>query len=188
MKCAASIMMLAATLALTAVTAHADEYEDTINVFKGAGDSADFFKNSYGYAVFPTIGKGGLGVGAAHGNGRVYEQGKYIGDTSMTLVSVGLQAGGEAFSEIIFFENKAAFDKFTGGNFEFAATAQAMAIRSGASASTGTTGSAAGANTSKKAATAGTYQDGMATFTVAKGGLMYEASIAGQKFKYKQNK
>jgi len=140
-----------ATLALTSLmfagsVVSADEYSDTITVFKNAGDSAAFFDNSYGYAVFPTIGKGGLGVGAAHGNGRVYEKGKHIGDTSMTAVSIGFQAGGQAFSEIIFFENKAALDQFTSGNFEFGADVGAVAIKSGASGSVGTTGATASAS------------------------------------------
>jgi lipid-binding SYLF domain-containing protein len=168
--------------------AQADEYSDTIATFKKAGESAAFFNNCYGYAVFPTIGKGGLGVGAAHGNGRVYEQGKYVGDTSMTQVSVGLQAGGQAFSQIIFFENKAAFDQFTSGNFEFGAGVSAVAIKSGASGSVGTTGATASASSGggdTGAGTAGQYRKGMAVFSVAKGGLMYEASLAGQKYKYK---
>lgn len=188
MKSPLSMLMLAATLAFTAVTAHADEYVDTINVFKNAGKSSTFFSKSYGYAVFPTVGKGGLVVGASHGTGRVFRGGTYVGDTSMTALSIGFQAGGQAFSEIIFFENKAAFDKFTAGNFEFEATAQATAITANASASAGSTGATAGASGTKDSATtAGQYTNGMAVFTVAKGGLMYEASIAGQKFSYKPN-
>lgn len=189
MKSKLSTVMLGAVLAFAAVSAQADEYVDTINVFKKAGKSAAFFKNSYGYAVFPTVGKGGLVVGAAHGNGRVYQQGEYVGDTSITQLSIGFQAGGEVFSEIIFFENKAAFDKFTAGNFELAATAHATAITASASATASTTGSGAGiSGTKNNAATAGDYQDGVAIFTVAKGGLMYEASVAGQKFSYKPNR
>lgn len=188
MKTILSVLTVTATLAFAAVTAHADEYADTINTFRQAGKSAHFFTNSYGYAVFPTVGKGGLVVGAAHGTGRVYRHGTYVGDTSITQLSVGFQAGGEAFSEIIFFENKAAFDKFTAGNFELAATAQATAITASAQASASTTGSGAGASgTRNSAMTAGSYQDGVAIFTVAKGGLMYEATVAGQKFSYKPN-
>ncbi|HEY6643701.1 lipid-binding SYLF domain-containing protein [Povalibacter sp.] len=189
MKSTVSILMLTATLAFAAATAHADEYADTIEVFKKSAGSAAFFQHAYGYAVFPTVGKGGLVVGAAHGTGRVYRQGTYIGDTSITQVSIGFQAGGQAFSEIIFFENKAALDRFTTGNFELAATAQATAITASATATATTTGSGAGASgTKNSAATAGVYQDGTAIFTVAKGGLMYEATVAGQKFSYKPNK
>jgi hypothetical protein len=84
----------------------AGEYEDTIKVFSNAGESGNFFGNSYGYAVFPTIGKGGIGLGGAHGSGKVYENGKYTGDTSMTQVTIGFQLGGQAYSQIIFFERK----------------------------------------------------------------------------------
>jgi hypothetical protein len=97
----------------------ADKYDDTLKLFKNAGQSAAFFDKSYGYAVFPTVGKGGLGVGAAHGSGRVYRKGQYVGNTSMTQLSLGLQAGGQAFSQIIFFEDQRAFDEFTSGHFEF---------------------------------------------------------------------
>ena len=175
-----------AALSFAGFPAHADEYSDTVATFKKAGESANFFDDSYGYAVFPTIGKGGLGVGAAHGKGRVYEQGKYVGDASMTQVSVGLQAGGQAYSQIIFFADKRAFDEFTSGNFEFAAGVSAVAITAGVSGTTGTTGSSAGASGGKNdAGTRGKYHKGMAVFTVAKGGLMYEASLGGQKYKYK---
>jgi lipid-binding SYLF domain-containing protein len=178
--------LLMTSLALPSLPALADSYSDTVSLFKNAGASAGFFKSSYGYAVFPTIGKGGLVVGAAHGTGRVYSQGKYIGDSSMTQVSVGLQAGGQAYSEIVFFEDKRALDEFTSGNFSFSGNVSAVAITAGASASAGTGGSTAGASGGKKdATTAGQYQKGVAVFTIAKGGLMYEASVAGQKFSYK---
>ena len=173
------------TIALMSAPAWADEYQDAINSFKKAGESATFFGKSYGYAVFPTIGKGGVGVGGAYGKGRVYAKGKYVGDTSMAQVTVGLQLGGQAYSEIIFFEDERAFKEFTNGNFEFGADAQATAITASASAKAGSTGASAGASATKnKAATAGQFHKGMATFTVAKGGLMYEASVGGQKFKY----
>jgi lipid-binding SYLF domain-containing protein len=173
-------------LALPLSQARADEYTDTINVFKKAGESGSFFGKAYGYAVFPTIGKGGVGVGGAYGKGRVYEKGKYIGDTSMAQVTVGFQLGGQAYSEIIFFEDQRALKEFTGGNFEFGADASAIAITASANAKASSTGASAGASATKnQATTAGGYHKGMATFTVAKGGLMYEASIGGQKFSYK---
>jgi len=175
--------LLLMVLTLGGSVASADEYSDTINVFKNAGESASFFNNSYGYAVFPSIGKGGLVVGAAHGDGRVFAQGKHIGDTSMTQVSVGFQAGGEAFRQIIFFENKAALDQFTSGNFEFGANA--VAIRSGVSGSVGTTGATGTANTAKNAASGAKYYKGMAVFTVVKGGAMVQATVGGQKFSFK---
>ena len=172
---------------LAAIPALADSYRDTIALFENAGASAGFFKSSYGYAVFPTIGKGGLGIGAAHGSGQVYQKRKYIGDTSMTQVSIGFQAGGQAYSEIIFFEDQRALDEFTSGNFSFSGNVSAVAITAGASASAGTGGTTAGASGGKKdATTAGQYQKGVAVFTIAKGGLMYEASVGGQKFSYKK--
>ncbi len=181
----AALITLVALL-LVPMAASADEYDDTIAIFKKAGESAAFFDNSYAYLVFPTVGKGGLGVGAAHGSGRAYEQGKYVGDVKMNQLSVGLQAGGQAFSQIIFLQDKRAFDEFTGGNFEFDATVQAVAITASATASAGTAGASAGAAGGKNdATTAGNYHKGMAVFTVAKGGLMYQAAVGGQKFKYK---
>lgn len=174
-------------LALTFGSASADEkYDETIKIFREAGESGAYFGNSYGYAVFPTIGKAGIGIGGAHGKGRVYKQGEYVGDTSMTQVTVGFQLGGQAYSQIIFFEDQRAFNEFTSGNFEFGAQATAVAITAGVSASASTAGgSSAGASGGKHdATTAGGYYKGMAVFTVAKGGLMYEASIGGQKFSY----
>ena len=168
---------------------HAQKYADAIQTFKDAGESGKFFENSYGYAVFPSIGKGGIGIGGAHGAGRVYAQNALIGDTKMTQVTVGFQLGGQVYSEIIFFQNKEAFDKFTSGKFEFGAQATAVAITAGASAQATTGGSGASASGDENhARTAGGYQNGMAVFTVAKGGLMYEASIGGQKFDYKSRK
>jgi lipid-binding SYLF domain-containing protein len=178
-------ILVLSVLLLPAGQAFADKYQDTIKVFREAGESGRFFEKSYGYAVFPTIGKGGVGIGAAHGSGRVYASGKHVGDTKMTQVTVGLQFGGQAYSEIIFFQDKRAFDEFTSGNFEFGAQASAVAITAGASAQAGTGGTSAAAGLHEKdSATAGKYNKGVAVFTVAKGGLMYEASIGGQKFSY----
>lgn len=179
-------LVLLAVFGFATAPARADEYEDTISVFRQAGESGRFFSNAYGYAIFPTIGKGGVGVGGAYGTGRVYEQGRYIGDTSMTQISVGFQLGGQAYSQIVFFQDQRALREFTGGNFEFSAEASAVAVTAAAGAKASTTGASAGASGGQRdARTAGTYYKGMATFTVAKGGLMYEASIAGQKFGFK---
>jgi len=183
-----AILMWTAFAALSA-PALADNYEDTIKLFRNAGQSGSFFDKSYGYAVFPTVAKGGLGVGAAHGGGRVYQGHHYVGDTSLTEVSLGLQAGGQAFSEIIFFQDRRAFDEFTSGHFEFDAGVGAVAITAAAQGSTGTTGTSAGASGGKKdATTSGEYHKGVAVFTIAKGGLMAEATVAGQKFSYKNKK
>jgi lipid-binding SYLF domain-containing protein len=178
-------MAMIATMALLSMPAFADSYSDTISLFKNAGESGTFFKKAYGYAVFPTIGKAGLGIGGAFGKGRVYEHGRLVGDASMTQLSIGFQAGGQGYSEIIFFQDRKALDEFQSGNFEFGANASAVAITAGASASAGTSGGSAGASGTKKdAATAGAYHEGLAVFTIAKGGLMYEASVGGQKFSY----
>ena len=176
----------AAAPAETPAAAPNDKYSETVALFKDAGQSAAFFDNSYGYAVFPTIRKAGLGIGGAHGDGRVYENGKYVGDTSMTQVSIGFQAGAQGFTQIIFFEDKRAFDEFTSGNFEFGANASAVVITAAASGSAGTTGATGTASGGKKdASTVGKYDKGTAVFMIVKGGLMYEASVSGQKFKYK---
>ncbi len=185
MKVIRSALTVMALLAFCGV-AVADRYADTVELFKNAGESATFFGNCYGYAVFPTIGKGGLVVGGAHGKGRVFEKGKYIGDTSMTQLSVGFQAGGQAYSQIIFFEDKRALQEFTGGNFEFEAGVSAVAITAAAGGQAGTTGASAGASGGKRDATTvgSSYYKGMAVFTIVKGGAMYQATVAGQKFTY----
>lgn len=178
-------------IALFAVAgqARADDYSKTIELFKNAGESADFFQKSYAYAVFPTIGKAGLGIGGAGGSGRVYERGNYVGDVTMSQISLGFQAGGQAYSQIIFLQDKRAFDEFTSGEFAFGAGVGAIAITASASASAGTTGASAAASGGKRdATTTGNYYKGVAVFTIAKGGLMYEASLAGQKYSYKPRK
>jgi lipid-binding SYLF domain-containing protein len=167
--------------------AFADGYDDAREVFQNAGASGKYFDVAYGYALFPTIGKGGIGIGGAGGKGRVYVGGAHVGNTSMGQVTVGFQFGGQAYSMIIFFEDKRAFDEFSSGNFEFGAQATAVAITAGASASASTAGGGtAGASGGRHdAVTSGDYSKGLAVFTVAKGGLMYEASIGGMKFGYK---
>ena len=162
----AAAVLAAATL-ITGPVLAADEaaYAQAIKNFRDQPATAPFFRDAVGYAVFPTIGKGGVGIGGAYGKGRVYEQGKHVGNTSMAQVSIGFQFGGQAYSQIVFFEDKRAFDEFTSGNFEFSAQASAVALTSGVA---------------KDAA----YSDGVAVFTIEKGGLMYEASIGGQKFSF----
>jgi lipid-binding SYLF domain-containing protein len=143
-----------------------DESETTLksmqNVDAGLGD---FVGRSYGYAIFPNVGKGGLVAGGAYGRGSVYEQGKFIGYADLRQGTVGLQAGGQNFSELIVFENKAALDNFTNNKFEFAANASAVALKPGVSKS---------AN----------FDEGVAVFTQPKGGLMFEAAIGGQQFTF----
>ncbi len=137
---------------------------EAIKEFKRTNDKiTKYFDSAYGYAVFPSIGKGGFGVGGAGGNGTIYKGGVIVGDCKMSQVTVGLQAGGQAYSEVIFFKDAHAFDRFTGDKFEFAAQVSAVAV-DGASADAD-------------------YREGILVFTHAKGGLMAEAAIGGQKFK-----
>jgi len=122
-------------------------------------------KEAYGYAIFPNVGKGAIGIGGAAGNGVVYESGAVVGMAKLTQLSIGFQWGGQAYREIIFFKNKAAMDKFKQNKIELSAQASAVAATAGASADAD-------------------YDDGVMIFTMQKGGLMYEASVGGQKFKY----
>ncbi len=133
--------------------------------FKAMPELQPYFKKAKGYAVFPNIGKGGIGIGGARGQGEVFRDDKVIGSTVLTQVSIGFQLGGQAFSQIIFFKGERDLNRFIQGNFEFGASASAALINSGASVETA-------------------YSNGIAVLTVSKGGLMYEASIGGQKFSY----
>jgi lipid-binding SYLF domain-containing protein len=165
--------------------ARASDYPDTIAAFRKSGASGTFFSRSYAYAVFPTVGTGALGVGGAYGKGRVYVHDAHAGDATMTQLSLGFQAGGKAYSEIIFFEDKRALDEFESGSFEFGADASAVAVTAGANAGAATNGASAGVSVGENdATTRGVFQKGMAVFTIAKGGLMFSAAIAGQKFAF----
>lgn len=159
---------------------------DTIQVFKESAAVKKFFNDSYGFAVFPTIGKAGWIIGGSYGTGQVYREGDVTGDVSVIEGSIGFQFGGKVFSEIIFFEDKRAYDEFTSGGFEFDATVQATVVTAGAEAQAGTEGSSAGASAGPKTGVQAktTYYKGMAVFVHSKGGLMYEASVSGQKFKF----
>ncbi|MHA7131954.1 YSC84-related protein [Algoriphagus namhaensis] len=127
-----------------------------------------FFDDSFGYIILPNVGKGGLGVGGASGNGVAYQSGSMIGFARMTQVTIGFQAGGQKYSEVVFFEDQAAFDRFKSDKIEMSAQVSAVAAASGASANA-------------------KYVDGVAVFTLTKGGLMYEASVGGQQFKFREN-
>lgn len=123
------------------------------------------FSSAYGYVIFPNVGKGGIGIGGAAGNGIVYERGNVIGKAKLTQVSIGFQFGGQAYREVIFFESKEDLNRFKANKIEFSAQASAVAVTAGASANV-------------------KYKEGVMIFTQQKGGLMYEASIGGQKFNY----
>ena len=124
-----------------------------------------FFNEAYGYAIYPSVGKGGFWIGGAHGDGAVYQQGRLVGVTSITQITIGPQIGGQSYSEIIFFHDATALATFEAGNFTFSAQASAVAV---------TTGAAANA----------AWNNGVAVFTLVQGGLMAEATIGGQKFTF----
>jgi len=187
MQSVTKIVFLLSSLLVGGSSAWANSYSDAITSFSNAGESGQFFKTAYGYAVFPTIGKGGIVVGGAYGSGRVFVNAKHVGNSTMTQLTLGLQLGGQAYSQIIFFEHERGFKDFTSGNFEFSAQATAVAITAGASAEANTGGGmSAGISGGRNNATTahGGYRKGMAVFTIAKGGLMYEAVLGGQKFTY----
>lgn len=139
---------------------------EAIALFQSTDSSLQqFFESSYGYAIFPNVGKGGMGLGGAHGKGLVYRNGEIVGRTSLTQFTVGFQLGGQVYQQVIFFENERAFTNFTGGNFELSAQASAIAAAAGVAANA-------------------KYRYGVAIFTLGKGGLMYEASVGGQKFSF----
>jgi lipid-binding SYLF domain-containing protein len=124
------------------------------------------FNNAYGYVIFPNVGKGGLGIGGASGKGAVFQRGKIIGTAQLTQITVGFQAGGQSYREVIFFESEKDLTRFKENNIELSAQASAVAVTEGA------------AGNAK-------YKDGVMIFSQTKGGLMYEASIGGQTFKFR---
>jgi len=143
-----------------------NQANETVTAFKNKNNKIkSFFNSAVGYAVFPSIGKGGMGIGGAYGKGTVYRRGKAIGGVRVTQITIGFQLGGQSYSEIIFFQNKESLDDFTSGNFEFSAQATAVALNARVEIDV-------------------PYEYGVAVFTMVKGGLMYEASIGGQKFKF----
>ena len=178
---ALAIMPVKASLA-----ADVDDYSKTFAEFRGSALTQPYFTNAYGYAVFPVVGKGGMVIGGAFGKGQVYRDGKVTGHVSLAHLSIGLQMGGQAFSEIIFFEDKRAYDEFTRGSFELDAKASAVAITAGAQAEVGTTGIAAGASAGPKSQVqlAAKYVKGLAVFVHIKGGFMFAAAVGGQKFTF----
>lgn len=146
--------------------AEVEKAEATAAAFREADSALEvFFDQAYAYAVFPSIGKAAFIIGGAHGKGTVFRDGTPIGKTELSQATVGLQAGGQSYSEVVFFQNESAFERFTKGDFELAAQASAVMVEQGA-------------------ATGVAYEEGVAVFTHVKGGVMFEASVGGQKFKY----
>ncbi|HEU5169705.1 MAG TPA: YSC84-related protein [Gemmatimonadales bacterium] len=163
----ARLLCLAALLAVPAHLPAQDDVAPTVAKFKAKDRRvARAFGDAYGYVVFPTVGKGAIGIGGARGKGWVYERGRLVGRSTLTQVTIGLQLGGQAYSEVVFFKDRAALDDFKRGNFEFDAQVSAIAVTA-------------------RAAGDLPYRKGIAVVTMGKGGLMYEASVGGQKFSYK---
>jgi lipid-binding SYLF domain-containing protein len=185
-KFSAILVLLLVLAPFGSAWAGEDRYEETISIFKSALESDHLFEVSYGYAVFPSVGRAGIGVGGARGKGRVFVNGERVGRSTMTQATVGLQLGAQRYRMIIFFEDERAFREFTSGSFAFSAQAQAVAVTAGASATASTSGSSAGVSGGQRdATTVGGFNRGMAVFTVARGGLMYEASIGGARFSFR---
>jgi lipid-binding SYLF domain-containing protein len=188
------LLLTAVCLAALATTVQAkdddaQEVANTVELFKGIPQVAPYFASAYGYAVWPRIARGGLGVGASKGKGQVFVGGQLMGTSTMTEVSIGLQAGGQTYRQIIFFQNAEAYQKFTGKNFEFDASASAVAVTASAQAGAGTSGARASAGAGNpNTAAGGGYHNGLQVFTMAEGGLMYQATIAGQRYKFKSGK
>lgn len=159
------LVLLSFTVASFSQKNDVEEARKTVREFKEKDPGMNkFFSSSAGYAVFPGIGKGGLGVGGAAGKGTLFKGGVAVADTKMSQVTIGFQAGGQKYAEIIFFETEETYEDFTSGKYEFAAQVSAVALASGASADAA-------------------YKDGILVVTMSIGGLMYEASLGGQKFK-----
>ncbi|MCW8331802.1 lipid-binding SYLF domain-containing protein [Photobacterium sp. SDRW27] len=174
------------TLALLCVASGSVAKEDidtqaSLSHFRAAEQTRPFFKSAYGYAVFPSVGKGGFWIGGAYGSGTVYKNHIATGSSKLYQVSFGLQFGGQSYSEIIFFQDKRAYERFTSGSFELDAQASAVALTEGAQAKAGTAGLSA---SSGQQFIDASYTNGIAVFTYAKGGMMIEASLAGQTFSF----
>lgn len=173
------------TVCGTAAAQRVKDFSEAIDRFRRNEVIQPYFDSAYGYAVWDTIAKGGLGIGAATGRGQVYRNGRVTGFSRIVDISFGLQAGGQAYSQIIFFENESAYDRFTSGKFQFDAQASAVAVTANAQASVGTEGGQASAGAGGPGTAKATgYHNGMQVFTMAKGGLMYEAAISGQKYNF----
>jgi len=178
-------LLLVVLLSLIGTTAQAaaslEKCKETLGKFRQLGNVPELLAESYGYAVLPTIGKGGIGIGGAGGTGCVFAGGKHTGKVSMGQITIGWQLGGQAYSQIILFKNADVYNDFIKGQFEFGADATAVALTYGVAAGASTKGASASAGDTKAT---GSWKRGMAVFTIAKGGLMYEASIGGQKFNF----
>jgi lipid-binding SYLF domain-containing protein len=173
-----------------AFSAHAQrnrnaDVSETVELFRSIPQVAPYFQSAYGYAVWPRIARGGFFVGGSRGRGDIFIGGAMVGTSTLVEASIGLQAGGQTYRQIIFFQNAEAYQSFAKDGFEFDAQAQAVAVTASAEAGAGTTGArtSAGAGSPNTAAGGG-YSKGMQIFTMAEGGLMYKATIAGQRYNF----
>jgi lipid-binding SYLF domain-containing protein len=173
-------------LVSSADTFAAKDFSSTIDVFKESPKANQLFEDAYGYAVFPTVGEGAAIIGATYGKGQLYQGDKLAGDVTLTGLSIGPQIGGDAFSEIIFFKDKDAYDKFASGKYNFNAKASVNAVAASAQVEAGELGTYASANTtSDTGAYTASYDDGVAVLVRGKNGLMAKASVGGQHFSVK---
>ena len=184
------LRILAAIALLASAGASAQGARDlsgTIESFRSIPVVEPFFATAYGYAVWRRIGRAGFGLGGATGRGQVYVDGEVTGFSRLVDISIGFQVGGQVYRQIVFFEDRAAYDDFTGGKFEFDAQASAVAVTAGARAAAGTQGSEASVSAASSTGLAGAdaYYNGMRVFTMTVGGLMYQASIAGQRYNFR---
>jgi lipid-binding SYLF domain-containing protein len=179
-----AIIVMGALFANISTASEVEDYSSTINVFQQSLQVEPYFERNYGYAVFPTVGKGSLGVGGTYGRGQVYRGGEVTAIAKVMKMSIGFQAGVQVFSQIIFFEDEKAYNAFTRGQYEFSAQLSAVAVTAGGQAQAGSTGATAGISAGPRTGVQANtnYYKGMVVFVHAKGGLMFEAAIAGQKF------
>jgi lipid-binding SYLF domain-containing protein len=182
------ILLPAAILLGLAFNAEAQRDRDdteTLEIFRNIPQVAPYFNSAYAYAVWPRIARGGFFVGGSRGRGQIFVGGQKAGTSTLVEASIGLQAGGQTYRQIIFFQDQAAYESFARDSFEFDAQAQAVAVTASAEAGAGTTGARASAGAgSPNTAAGGGYNKGMQIFTIAEGGLMYKATIAGQRYNY----
>jgi hypothetical protein len=179
-----TIILMGVLVANISTAAEVEDYSGTIDVFRQSLQVQAYFESSYGYAVFPSVGKASIGVGGTYGRGQVYRGGEVTAIAKVVKMSVGFQAGVHVFSQIIFFEDERTYNEFTSGQYELSAQVSATAITAGGQAQAGSTGATAGMSAGPRTGMqAGTnYYKGMVVFVHAKGGLSFEAAVAGQKF------
>ena len=168
------------------ISSEVEDFSKTIELFRQYPSVQLFFNSAYGYAVFPVVGKGAFILGFSYGKGQVYRGGYVTGLSTLRHISLGFQGGGQAFSQIVFFQDKRAYDEFTRGGFEVDAASSAVAVTAGARAQTGSTGATASLNSGPQTGQqfGNRYAKGLAIFVQGKGGLMVDASIGAQKFKF----